>query len=149
MEIISVKDLQETFLLNDVIFVPKVEDNSTYQLILEWIAEGNTPAPQFTQEELDVQAEQQALQSKISLGKNSRLCCEEVKDLIAGYNLSRSLTLSEINQMLSTFAAAKQYLDNNMAQTAKAQIEAINPDGVIVTEEMKQDALNIFVKFGI
>lgn len=149
MEIITVKDLQETFLLNDVIFVPKVEDNSTYQLILEWIAAGNTPAPQFTQEELDAQAAAQALQSKITLGKNSRLCCEEVKDLIAGYNLERNLSLEQIGQMLSTFAAAKQYLDTNMAQTAKAYIEVIEPDEVIVTAAMKNDVLNVFTKYGI
>jgi hypothetical protein len=55
MEITSVKDLNETFLLNESIFVPKAEDNRDYQLVLQWIADGNTPEPQFTQAELDAQ----------------------------------------------------------------------------------------------
>lgn len=149
MEVESVKIAQYGYILNNSYYVQNEPDSPHYQLILEWIAAGNTPAPQFTQEELATQAAQQALQSKISLGKNSRLCCEEVKDLIAGYNLERNLSLEQIGQMLATFAAAKQYLDTNMAQTAKAYIGVIEPDEVIVTAAMKNDVLNVFTKYGI
>lgn len=36
--------------------VPNAPGNRHYQAVQEWIAEGNTPEPEFTQAELDAQA---------------------------------------------------------------------------------------------
>lgn len=44
------------YLLNGTMSVPNDPLNSEYQLIQEWIKQGNTPEPEFTQEELDAMA---------------------------------------------------------------------------------------------
>jgi len=52
MNIEIVKELQNSYLINNSITVPKDPSNSEYNRIQEWIAEGNTPEPEFTSEEL-------------------------------------------------------------------------------------------------
>jgi len=39
------------YLINNTIYVPIDKSNTHYQLIQEWIAEGNTPEPAFTNDE--------------------------------------------------------------------------------------------------
>lgn len=52
MNIQKVKQLQDSFVVNDAIFVPNDTKNSAYQEIQEWIAqEGNVIEPEFTPEE--------------------------------------------------------------------------------------------------
>jgi len=41
------------YLVNDEIIVPMDENNRHYKEVQEWIAQGNTPDPAFTQDELD------------------------------------------------------------------------------------------------
>ena len=53
MEIKSVKLQSNGYLLNSSMSVPNDSGNREYQLIQEWIADGNTPEPEFTQDELD------------------------------------------------------------------------------------------------
>ena len=60
MEIITVKIQQNGYLLNGTMNVPKADGNKEYELIKEWIAEGNTPEPEFTEEELQAKAEAEA-----------------------------------------------------------------------------------------
>ena len=52
MNIETVKDLQNSYLVNGSITVPKDPSNSDYQRVQKWIAQGNTPDPEFTDEEL-------------------------------------------------------------------------------------------------
>ena len=42
------------YLLNETMSVPKAEGNLEYELIKKWIAEGNTPEAEFTEEELQI-----------------------------------------------------------------------------------------------
>ena len=56
----TVKLQENGFLLNGTMSVPNSAENRHYQAIQEWIAEGNTPEPEFTQEELDVKSVQEA-----------------------------------------------------------------------------------------
>ncbi len=42
------------YLLNETMSVPKAEGNLEYELINKWIAEGNTPEPEFTEEDLQI-----------------------------------------------------------------------------------------------
>lgn len=55
----TVKIQGNGYLVNDVMSVPNDSRNTDYQAVQEWIAEGNTPEPEFTQAELDAQAEVQ------------------------------------------------------------------------------------------
>ena len=63
----------------------------------------------------------------IQKGSANRQCCNEVLDLVSGYNSSRNLSLEQIQNMIVTFATAKTYLSEGMPVSAKAAIEAIIP----------------------
>ncbi len=52
MEIKSVKIQGQGYLLNGSMSVPKADGNREYELIKKWLSEGNTPEPEFTEEEL-------------------------------------------------------------------------------------------------
>ena len=53
------------YLLNGNMSVPNDNGNIEYQAIQQWLAEGNTPEPEFTEEELA----QQELEAKIAEAK--------------------------------------------------------------------------------
>ena len=52
MEIQTVKIQGEGYLLNGTMSVPKADGNREYELIKQWLLEGNIPEPEFTEEEL-------------------------------------------------------------------------------------------------
>lgn len=56
MSIETVKIQGQGYLLNGNMHVPKANSNSEYEAIKQWLAEGNTPEPEFTQAELDAMA---------------------------------------------------------------------------------------------
>lgn len=60
MEIKSVKLQQNGYLLNGEMNVPKADGNREYEAIKEWLKD-NTPEPEFTQEELLAQENNNAI----------------------------------------------------------------------------------------
>ena len=54
MEILSVQIQGQGYLLNGTMSVPKADGNKEYELIKQWIKD-NTPEPEFTEEELNIQ----------------------------------------------------------------------------------------------
>jgi hypothetical protein len=53
MEILTVKIQGQGYLLNGTMSVPgNAQGNREYELIKQWLAEGNIPEPEFTDEEL-------------------------------------------------------------------------------------------------
>lgn len=64
-EIVKVKIQGEGYLLNETMSVPKADGNREYELIKQWLAEGNKPEPEFTEEEI----QKQELQIKINEAK--------------------------------------------------------------------------------
>jgi hypothetical protein len=80
---------------------------------------------------------------RIARGKEDRQKCENALDLIAGYNRERTLTIEQITQMQQTFAQAEALLRANRPDFAKQVIQAIQPDGTLITSEMKADVLAI------
>lgn len=54
MEIKTVKIQGQGYLLNGTMSVPKADGNMEYELIKVWLAEGNTPEPEFTEKELQI-----------------------------------------------------------------------------------------------
>ena len=60
-EIKSVKIQGNGYLLNGTMSVPMADGNREYELIKLWIAEGNTPEPEYTEAELIEQTKQMAL----------------------------------------------------------------------------------------
>ena len=57
MEIQTVKIENDGFRVNGNMCVPVSLDNADYVLVAEWIAEGNTPEPEFTDAEIAVNAQ--------------------------------------------------------------------------------------------
>lgn len=55
MEIQTVKIQDEGYLVNGTLSVPKADGNRHYQMVKEWIAQGNIPEPQFTEAEQQTQ----------------------------------------------------------------------------------------------
>ena len=62
----TVKIQGQGYLLNENMYVPKVDGNSEYELIKQWISKGNIPEPEFTQEELA----QQELNKQLEVAKD-------------------------------------------------------------------------------
>ena len=83
------------------------------------------------------------IRAKKAKGNLAKRLSEEVYDLIAGYNLDRSLTEEQINSMETTFAPVMQALQAKRPKKAKKKIELITPDGVLITQEMKDDVLHL------
>lgn len=65
MEIKSVKIQGNGYLLNGYMSVPKANGNKEYELIKEWLSQGNVPEPEFTEEELA----QQVINAKVQESK--------------------------------------------------------------------------------
>jgi len=67
MEILTVKTQGVGYLLNGTMSVPKADGNSEYELIKQWLAEGNEPEAEFTEEELRTKFETEFRQNRDSL----------------------------------------------------------------------------------
>lgn len=63
----TVKIQGQGYLLNGTMSVPKADGNREYELIKQWIAEGNIPEPEFTEEELRTLIQNEFRQNRDSL----------------------------------------------------------------------------------
>lgn len=70
-------------------------------------------------------------------GKKDREMCNNVLNLIDGFNRVRVLTHEQITQMQTTFSTIQMLLQAARPTSAKSLIQAIVPDEVLVTTEMK------------
>ena len=64
----TVKIQGSGYLLNGTMYVPMASGNSEYELIKQWIAEGNEPEAEFTEEEILLQEELKASSDRKYLG---------------------------------------------------------------------------------
>ena len=78
------------YLVDGSLSVPNAPGNRHWQAVQEWIAEGNTPEPEFTQAELDAQAVESAKQEVSQLNSEAKLtgilfdgvmCSAEAEDM--------------------------------------------------------------------
>lgn len=93
-----------------------------------------------------VQAEA-AKQAKIQAGIKAREACQLVLDYIAGCNLDKELSMEQITQMQQALAQPEAALRAARPSLAKAAITAITTDGVLITEEEKQQALILLADY--
>lgn len=72
----TVKIQGQGYLLNGTMSVPKAAGNREYELIKQWLTDGNTPEPEFTEEELLIQfqnkfrSERDSLLTKVDIEIN-------------------------------------------------------------------------------
>lgn len=86
-------------------------------------------------------------QARIAAGAAARQACQQVLDLISGFNLEQQLTIEQITIMQQNFELAERALRAGRPTLAKGAIQAIVPDGVIVTQEMKDEALALLAGY--
>lgn len=77
----------------------------------------------------------------IAMGAKARGDCQRVLDLIGGFNLLPGRTTEQAGEMVASFATAKAALQDGRPGAAKTAIQAIPVDGVLVTQPMKDLAL--------
>lgn len=109
-----------------------------------------TPAEPFEIIETDITAELAAAAlkaDKIAKGKAARQTCEEVLDLIGGFNIDRELTFAQKNEMKLIFSDAKQALNDFQPGYAKYFINMIEADGILVTQQMKDLCLELLADY--
>lgn len=121
-------------------------------------AEGNEVSPESSEvipseyeviiEDMTAQIQAEAAkQAKIQTGIKAREACQLVLDYIAGCNLDKELSMEQITQMQQTLAMPEAALRAARPSLAKAAITAITPDGVLITEEEKQQALILLADY--
>lgn len=73
MEIKTVKIQGQGYLLNGTMSVPgNADGNKEYELIKQWLQEGNTPEPEFTEEELQITSiNKQIQEAKVYLARTA------------------------------------------------------------------------------
>lgn len=84
-----------------------------------------------------------------ALGRQSRLISEEILDIVAGHSIQNNLNPAQKDQMEVDFASILQALKVNRPKKAKALILAVQPDGVLVTQEMKDEILEVYSNNGL
>lgn len=109
-----------------------------------------TPAEEFEVVITDVTVElnaQKNKQDKIEAGKKARVVCELVLDFIAGENLAKNLTSDQITEMQTIFSSIESALRAGRPNLAKIHITAIEVDGVLVSQEMKDTCLELLSNY--
>lgn len=130
--------------LSDNASIPLAEGNTDYQQYLTWIAEGNTPEPEFTQAELD----QQIIDEANQLAKATKQ--EALATLTVTTSLGNEFDGNETarNNMLSAIQASTftgttetnwRMADNAVVEVTLDELKealtlSIQAVGVIVTE---------------
>jgi len=106
---------------------------------------------EYTVEIEDITAESEAQErvtALIAQGEKTSKACKDAFNLIAGYNQFRQMTSEQKNEMTTLFAPIVQALKiYERPSVAKALVSAIVPDGVLVTEQMKADMLEVLKDF--
>ena len=82
VETVKVQDIG--YLLNGNIYVPKANGNREYELIKEWLAQGNVPEPEFTEEELAQQEINAKVQEARAYLANTGWYIERLNDPSSG-----------------------------------------------------------------
>ena len=115
-------------------------------------AEAETLMSQIEAKDVELTAAQavQAVKStRKALGRLARETCQDVLDVIAGWNMERSLTEQQITDLQVAFSDTEAALQANRPHQAKPLIEAITPDEVLITQEMKDEVLEVFSDSGL
>jgi hypothetical protein len=100
---------------------------------------------EYSIEILDITAEieeKERINIQIAKGERSKSICDKALSLIRGYNGS-NLTDEQIMEMMTSFSILNELLRNGWVTKALEIVNAIVPDEVLVSSQMKADVLNI------
>jgi len=80
------------------------------------------------------QAAKAQMTGAIAQAKAAMECGKNVKALLMVRNASKGLTTAQIKTMVNTYSEVDALLESGSLNTAKEEINAISPDGALVTE---------------
>lgn len=107
MKIQTVKIQGQNYLLNGTMNVPKADGNREYELIKQWIAEGNTPEPEFTEEEIKLsEINKQIQEAKVYLA-DTAWYVERLNDPSSGKSIPEEVLTkrAEAREVINTLEA--------------------------------------------
>ena len=87
--------------------------------------------------------ENDAINNRIAIGKIDREKCTKALDYISWYNTDKDFSIEQITQMQASFSDAEQALRAGRPSMAIAFISAIEPDGTIITADLKNKVLSL------
>jgi hypothetical protein len=87
--------------------------------------------------------EKTAIDNRIIIGKTDREKCTKALDYISWYNTDKDFSIEQITQMQISFSDAEQALRAGRPSMAISFISAIEPDGVIITSDLKSKVLSL------
>lgn len=101
----TVKIQGQGYLLNNTMSVPKADGNREYELIKKWLSEGNTPEPEFTEEEIKVSTlNKQIQEAKTYLSETSWIWEKYSRNVLA----LKDLTVEEFNTKYGDIILAQE-----------------------------------------
>ena len=84
MNIETVKTQGNGYLVNGSMSVPNAPGNRHYQMVQDWIAEGNEPDPEFTTIELAAQVKEAKMAKLAATDKDMARVIEDLVDVLIG-----------------------------------------------------------------
>lgn len=146
MEIQTVKESEGGYIINGTISVPNASGNRNYKAVQEWIAEGNTPEPEFTPDQVKNKKRNKARTSLDS----------QLKQMV--YVISPGKVLQIRPQDYLNITLALEYLkltgepsvdfvmaDNTVSPVTAAELSAALRDTVVLGKGLWQEYTN-FIK---
>lgn len=123
------------------------EKIKNYELLEVYCIKPDVPVLVTNQAIIDAhlaeKAAQQAIAAIEAQGAKAKQDCDRVLNLIRGFNLQPGRTVSQTDQMQTTFAPIESALNAGRPGVAKALIQQIQPDEVLVTSQMKSLVLDV------
>ena len=117
MEILTVKIQGDGYLLNGTMSVPKADGNREYEAIKQWLAEGNSPEPEFTAEELRITYINKQIQEAKSYLSDTGWYIERLNDPSSGKAIPE--------EVLAKRAEARELINTLEAELNGTQVEDI------------------------
>lgn len=88
-------------------------------------------------------------ESRRKQGASARIICQTVLDIIGGHNIQNGTSGAELDNMTGLYGNILSALQQNRPLKAKSLITAVTPDGVFVTQEMKDEVLAAYTEAGL
>lgn len=98
---------------------------------------------QYNEKMKQVAAKEKVKAPRLAIGKAIRLMCNEFMDLVLGYNVERNLSAEQVTEMVITFGPILSLIQVFRPGEARVLVEEVKPDGILVTQEMKDDLLEV------
>jgi hypothetical protein len=121
----------------------------------EWKV-SNLPFPKPTLEELESLSvivlskrdQEASIRTRLDRGRKVRALSQDLLDLVAGWNMERQLTGQQISDLITLVSPIMEMLQANRPFQAKPLIESLVVDGILITQDMKDQSIALYETYG-